>query len=160
MRRARWQLQSSGERHPCPVQRKKCQDGSHIPLQALQGHLGWLPAAVEVQGHLPGRLSGMLEAGQENSEVVSPLPLLHAGIGDHLLDVEIDGGMIYRVDLPGQILDTKLVREARQKELDFFNSKNVWALVAFEEARRMTGKPPLSQSDGWTSTRVTTATLM
>ena len=67
----------------------------------------------------------MLEAGQENSEVVSPLPLLHVGIGDHLLDVEIDGGVIYRDDLIGQILDPNLVREARQKELDCLNSKNV-----------------------------------
>ena len=54
----------------------------------------------------------MLEASQDNSEVVSPLPLLHMGIGDHLLDVEIDGGVIYRDDLTGQILNSKLVREA------------------------------------------------
>ena len=56
---------------------------------------------------------GMLEASQENSEVVSPLPLLHVGCGDHLLDVEIDGGVIYCDDLTGQILNSKLVREAR-----------------------------------------------
>jgi len=87
---------------------------------------------------------GMLEASQENSEVVSPLPLLHVGIGDHLLDVESDGGVIYRDDLTGQILNSKLVREARQKELDFFNAKNVWSLRAFEESRRRTGKPPVT----------------
>ena len=86
----------------------------------------------------------MLEASQENSEVVSPLPLLHVGIGDHLLDVEIDGGVIYRDDLTGQILNSKLVREARQKELDFFSAKNVWSLRAFEESRRRTGKPPVT----------------
>ena len=67
---------------------------------------------------------GMLEASQENSEVVSPLPLLHVGIGDHLLDIEIDGGAIYRDVLTGQILNSKFVREARQKELDFFGAKN------------------------------------
>ena len=56
---------------------------------------------------------GMLEAGQENSEVVSSLPLLHVGTGDNLLDVESDGGVIYRDGLTGQILDLKPMREAR-----------------------------------------------
>ena len=62
----------------------------------------------------------MLEAGQEKTEVMPILPLLHVGLGDHILDVEVDGGVIYRDDLTGQILDPKLVRLARQKELDFF----------------------------------------
>ena len=42
-----------------------------------------------------------------------------------------------------RILGPKLIREARQKQLYFFNSKNVWALRAFEEARRKTGMPPV-----------------
>ena len=54
------------------------------------------------------------------------MPLLHIGLGDHILDVEIDGGAVYRDDLLGQVLDPKLVRPARQKELDFFESKGVW----------------------------------
>ena len=40
-------------------------------------------------------------------------------------DVEVDGGVIYRDGLMGQILDSKLVRVARQKELDFSESKHV-----------------------------------
>ena len=49
---------------------------------------------------------GMLEA--------EPIvPLLHVGLGDHILDVEIDGGAVYRDDLTGQVLDPKLVRAAR-----------------------------------------------
>ena len=72
------------------------------------------------------------------------VPLLHVGLCDHILDVEIDGGTVYRDDLTGQVLDPKLVRAARQKELDFFESKGVWSLKAFEEARRRTGKPPVT----------------
>ena len=51
----------------------------------------------------------MLDASQEKSEGLPPLPLLHVGIGDHLLDVEIDGGVIYRDDVTGQMLNSKLV---------------------------------------------------
>ena len=83
---------------------------------------------------------GMLEA--------EPIvPVLHVGLGDHILDVEIDGGAVYRDDLTGQVLDPKLVRAARQKELDSFESKHVWSLKVFEEARRRTGKPPVTV--GW-----------
>ena len=59
---------------------------------------------------------GMLEAGQEKTEV---MPILHVGLGDHTLDVGVDGGVIYREDPTGQILDPKLVGVDRQKELEF-----------------------------------------
>ena len=72
------------------------------------------------------------------------MPLLHVGLCDHLLDVEIDRGAVWRDDLTGQVLDPKLVRVARQKELDFFDCKQVWSLRAFEKARRRTGKPPVT----------------
>ena len=51
---------------------------------------------------------------------------------------------MYRDDLIGQALDPRLVREARQKELDFFEAKGVWTKRAFGEARRWTGKPPIT----------------
>ena len=73
-------------------------------------------------------------------EAEPTVPLLHVGLCDHILDVEIDGGTVYRDDLTGQVLESKLFRAARQKELDFFESKDVWSLKAFEEALRRTGK--------------------
>ena len=85
----------------------------------------------------------MLGAGQEKTKVVpSVVPLLHVGLGDHILDVEVDGSRVYR-DVTGRTIDRKLVHDARQKELDFFNSKNVWSLREFEECRRKTGKLPV-----------------
>ena len=83
---------------------------------------------------------GMLDAGQEKTEV----PCYHVGYAGQVFEVEIDGSPIYRDDLTGQPLDPKLVREARQKELDFFEAKKVWQKRAFEEARRRTGKPPIT----------------
>ena len=83
---------------------------------------------------------GMLEAGQEKTEV----PCYHVGYAGQVFEIEIDGSPIYRDDLTGQPLDPKLVREARQKELDFFEAKKVWQKRAFEEARRRTGKPPIT----------------
>ena len=76
---------------------------------------------------------GMLEAGHENTEVVPSVePLLHVGLGDHILFVEVDRSPVYRDDLTGQIIDRKLVHAARQKGLDFFNSKSEWSLRVFE----------------------------
>ena len=46
--------------------------------------------------------------------------------------------------MAGQVLDPKLVRAARQKELHFFESNQLWTLQAFEEARRRIGKPPVT----------------
>ena len=83
----------------------------------------------------------MLEAAQEKTEV---LPCMHIGYGDEILGVKVDGEPVYRDDLTGQVLDPKLVREARKKELDFFEAKNVWKIRAFEEARKRTGKPPIT----------------
>ena len=65
---------------------------------------------------------GLLEAGQDHTEVP---PCLHMGLGDHVLDVEVDGGPIHRNDVAGHILDLKLVREARQREPDFCAAKQV-----------------------------------
>ena len=58
---------------------------------------------------------GMLEAGQVKTEVMPIMSVLHVGLGDRVLDVEVDGGVIYRDESTGQILDPELVRVARQK---------------------------------------------
>ena len=96
---------------------------------------------LKVDGVCRDGFIGLLEAGQEKGDV---LPCFNLSIGEDVYEVEIDGGPIYHDDLTGQILDSKLVREARQKELDFFEAKNVWLRRPFEEARRRTGKPPIT----------------
>jgi len=50
----------------------------------------------------------------------------------------------FRDDLSGQILRDDLVREARQKELAYFCEKGVWVKRPKDEARRRTGKGPIS----------------
>ena len=83
---------------------------------------------------------GMLEAGQEKTEA----PCYHVGYAGQVFEIDIDGTPIYRDDLAGQPLDPKLVQAARQKELDFLQAKKVWQKRVFEEARRRTGKPPIT----------------
>ena len=50
----------------------------------------------------------------------------------------------FKDDISGQVLRDELVREARRVELDFFNKKGVWMKVPYEEARKRTGKPPIT----------------
>ena len=82
---------------------------------------------------------GMLDGRMENMET---LPMLH--IGDQVYKIAVDNGPIYRDDLTGQVLDPKLVAEARKKELELFEAKELWVRRSVEEARRRTGKPPVS----------------
>ncbi len=99
---------------------------------------------MQADGVCKSGFIGMLEAQQENTEVPPLMPCLNVGYGDSLLEVRVDGTPIYRDDLTGQVLDSKLVMEARKKELDFFEAKQVWKIKTFEEARRRTGKPPIT----------------
>ncbi len=50
----------------------------------------------------------------------------------------------YRDDITGQPLRDDLVREARQKGLDHFCRKGVWIKRPRGEARRVTGRPPIT----------------
>ena len=50
----------------------------------------------------------------------------------------------YRDDLTGQILKDELVLKARMVELEFFHSKGVWIKVPISDARRRTGRSPIS----------------
>ncbi len=50
----------------------------------------------------------------------------------------------YKDDLTGQLLRDDLVREARLKELQYFQEKGVWAKVPAAEAKRRTGRPAIS----------------
>ena len=50
----------------------------------------------------------------------------------------------FRDAVTGQSLDPTLVREARRKELQYFESKGVWHKRPRSEAYKFTGKPPIS----------------
>ena len=50
----------------------------------------------------------------------------------------------HKDDLTGQILNDRLVQEARLKELEYFHQKGVWVKVPRSEARRVTGRPPIT----------------
>ena len=47
-------------------------------------------------------------------------------------------------DLTGQPLPEELCRAARQTELDYFTSKEVWVVRKISEARQRTGRPPIT----------------
>ncbi len=50
----------------------------------------------------------------------------------------------YKDDLTGQVLKDDLVKQARAKELAYFNQKGVWRKVQRATARSRTGRPPIS----------------
>ena len=85
---------------------------------------------------------GMLDARLEEDTV----PVFSIS-GEKIRDVayvKIEEEATYRDDITGQPLDPELVRAARAKELEYFESKRVWVKRPLEEARRRTGKPPVT----------------
>ena len=64
--------------------------------------------------------------------------------GGFVLNVNAKCEDVFRDDLTGQLLDPKLVREARRKEFEYFESKGVWSKRSIGECRRVTGRAPIS----------------
>ena len=63
-------------------------------------------------------------------------------IGDDGKDVQATSGK-FKDDVSGQILVDSLVREAQLKELDYFESKNVWEMRPRDECLKVTSKRPI-----------------
>ena len=61
----------------------------------------------------------------------------------HILKFDNGEGPFYD-DLTKQQLPTQLVKAARRKELDYFESKNVWRRVPVSESHRCNGRPPIT----------------
>ncbi len=74
---------------------------------------------------------------------------LHAVTDDAEVDKQLHGpeqgySGRFRDDMTHQVLRDDLVHEARQKELQYFTSKGVWLKRPKGEAKRRTGKGPIS----------------
>ena len=62
----------------------------------------------------------------------------------NVLNMDIARDSPYQADLTGQPLDPELVRAARAKELEYFESKGVWRKPTLNECRRVMGRNPIS----------------
>ena len=98
---------------------------------------------------------GLMQAGQEREamavmsvqvtlEIVDDKVYRLKDKNGSIMNVQITSEVIYRDDLTGQVLDPDLVRKARAKELEYFEAKVVWEKRKMGEARRVTGKPPIT----------------
>ena len=99
---------------------------------------------MNMDGKCKDGFIGLLESGMEKSEVLPTLPVYQVEAKGEMYNIEVDGENVYRDDLTGQPLDPHLVREARKKELEFFAAKKVWTKRPVAEAKKRTGKSPIS----------------
>ena len=113
---------------------------------------------LKVDGCYKDGFVGLLERNQEQEELPMRLPLnlitskerdllpIHrlTDAKGFVLNVRIEDDTVYRDDLTGQVLDATLVRAARAKEMEYFEAKVVWEVKDMGEARRVTGKPPVT----------------
>ena len=71
--------------------------------------------------------------------------MLHLNASDgSVLKVQLQNDEVFKDDLTGQLLPPDLVKLARKKELEYFDGKLVWEKKPMSEARRVTGKPPVT----------------
>ena len=84
---------------------------------------------------------GLLQSRKENAD----LPVYKLTDVDRaVLHIRIENEPIYKDDLTGQLLPPELVKAARAKELEYFGAREVWEKRPMGEARRVTGKPPIT----------------
>ena len=86
---------------------------------------------------------GMLDACLEK-ESMALAPIYSMTYRDQVFNVSIEGGPVFNDYLTGQVLDPQLVRAAWAKQLEHFEAKRVMRLKDIGEARRKTGKPPIT----------------
>ena len=96
----------------------------------MQGHLGRFRRQLTHDGVYKGSFMGMLETGQEMESL--PVFKLTDDLGE-ALHAHIEGEKIFKDD-PRQQLDLKLVAAARDKELEYLESKVVWKMWPAEES--------------------------
>ena len=89
-----------------------------------------------------------MAADRRHSRDTVGVHTVYEDLEDEILKVQRQGQRAeqeqFHDDIAGQPLDPALVREARRRELEYFESKGVWKLQRYEEARRLTGRRPIS----------------
>ena len=68
---------------------------------------------------------------------------VYVSVDGHILKFD-DGQGPFFDDLTRQELPSLLVKAARRKELEYFQSKCVWKRVPIGEAHRVMGRPPVT----------------
>ena len=97
---------------------------------------------LRVDGIYKDGFIGILEDRGERPDLV-PMLCLTASDGS-ILRVQVQDSEVFKDDLTGQLSPPDLVRAARKKELEYFDGKEVWEKRPMAEARRVTGKPPIT----------------
>ena len=95
----------------------------------IEGHTGMHERSITKDGRIS------LCAAQEREEFVE--------YDGHVLKFDNGEGPFFD-DLTKQELSAPLVKAARKKELEYFESKGVWKKVPIQEAWKVSGRPPIT----------------
>ena len=118
-----------------------------FPVRLCKAILSGFRQQLKKDGIVRDGTVGMHEAEQGKDEEVgigdgSVMSFCHTTSGE-VLKFDNGEGPFYD-DLTKQQLPTALVKAARRKELDYFESKDVWKRVPIAEAHRTNGRPPIT----------------
>ena len=88
-------------------------------------------------------IRNQMRADRKCSQGEMGINVVYEDVNDDVMKMQHDDDNFYD-DITGQPLDASLVREARRRELEYFESKNVWKLCDVEQARKLTGRRPIT----------------
>jgi len=91
---------------------------------------------------------GVFSAGEVGVQALTVREVIHQlQRDDAYILVSDEAGKpsgVYKDDITGQVLLDSLVKEAQDKELEYFDVKRVWELKPRDEAKQKTGRAPIS----------------
>ena len=145
---------SRGSRHGTTTGRA-ARDAAVYPFQLCKAILVGLHKQLKAEGRLTQGVFGiqaLWEADPFDGEWVEyvdvrtgeRVSLLEYEKLDELFQVSHGRDGTYRDGVTGQELKPELVKAARQEEMEFFRDKKVWVKRPRGEARRVSGKYPIS----------------
>ena len=97
---------------------------------------------LRADGRFQDGFVGILESFDNEQELFDTYRISDSS--GAVFHVKVSNEPVYKDDLTGQPLPPELVRQARAKELEYFGAKKVWGKRAFGEARKVTGRPPIT----------------
>ena len=124
--------------------RQSCSIRCNLPFQAMQGDTARLVKEMKERSRWDAHAKLVLPATHSSQEIPTiedEVPELSNKVA--VLLTQKAGKMVIIDASTGQILDERLVKKARQLEMVYLGSKNVYTKRPIEEALKNTGKQPI-----------------
>ena len=122
---------------------RRARDAAIYPFRLCRAILKGFRDQMVVDGRLQPGSVGLNSVFLDERDVDSSILSIGNRYGE-LLKVKVENEEIFLDDLTGHKLDPSLVRKAREMEMDYVRSKQLWIKRPVSECWQKTGRPPVT----------------